>query len=236
MSNGDKSFRQKKTFFHHFFFRYLVCLFFFLVFFNFFLLVERVGRPGSGCGPHDALRGRNEEWSCGPRNRSMPSKSRFSLFIHSLYQPSIKEKSEWLCRTGFLTGPARFFFSLFFFSNFFSYLVECQLCADFERNTASERVECVALSIVCRLCCRFFLFCFFLFDFMKKKINWWIQSLVLLGFTGFYWVLLGFTGFCWFFLSYTGFTGFYSILLGFTGFYWVFLSYTGLYWVLLGFT
>ena len=54
-------FGKKKTFFHHFFFRYLVCLFFFLVFFNFFLLVERVGRPGSGCGPHDALRGRNEE-------------------------------------------------------------------------------------------------------------------------------------------------------------------------------
>ena len=117
--------------------------------------------------------------------------------FHSFALPALyQRKSEWLCRTGFLTGPARFFFSLFFFSNFFSYLVECQLCADFERNTASERVECVALSIVCRLCCRFFFF----FDFMKKKDKL-VNSIP--SFTGFYWVLLGFTGFYWILLGFT---------------------------------
>ena len=36
--------------------------------------------------------------------------------------------------------------------------------------------------------------------------------MVLLGFTGFYWVLLGFTGFYW-------------VLLCFTGFYWVFKKF-----------
>ena len=46
--------------------------------------------------------------------------------------------------------------------------------------------------------------------------------MVLLGFTGFYWVLLGFTGF-------------YRVLLGLTRFYWVSMGFTGIYWVLLVF-
>ena len=61
MSNGGKSFRQKKNIFSPFFFSLPSLFVFFWFFLNFFLLVERVGRPGSGCGPHDALRGRNEE-------------------------------------------------------------------------------------------------------------------------------------------------------------------------------
>ena len=65
--------------------------------------------------------------------------------------------------------------------------------------------------------------------------------MVLLGFTGFYWVLLGFLqlngvllgfiGFHWVLLGFTeflpGFTWFYWILLGFTGFSSVELGYTG---------
>ena len=46
--------------------------------------------------------------------------------------------------------------------------------------------------------------------------------LVLLGFTGFYWVLLGFTGFYW-------------VLLGFTGFYEVLPSFPGCPWINTGF-
>ena len=68
-------------------------------------------------------------------------------------------------------------------------------------------------------------------------------DLVLLGFTGFYWVfmdcyqtylvLLSFTGFL---MACIGFTGFYWVLLGFTGFYWVLLSFNGLLSNLFGFT
>ena len=40
--------------------------------------------------------------------------------FHSFALPALyQRKSEWLCRTGFLTGPARFFFSLFFFFKLF---------------------------------------------------------------------------------------------------------------------
>ena len=68
-------------------------------------------------------------------------------------------------------------------------------------------------------------------------------GLVLLGFTGFYWVLLGFTGFYWvlkdsnrLYWVLLGFTGFYTVVLGFTlgfiGCKWVLLGFTGFYWVL----
>ena len=53
--------------------------------------------------------------------------------------------------------------------------------------------------------------------------------MVLLGFTGFYWVLLGILQLNGVLL---GFTEFYWVLLGFTRFYRVFPDFPGLYWVL----
>ena len=60
-----------------------------------------------------------------------------------------------------------------------------------------------------------------------------LDSVINLGFTGFYWISLGFTRFYWALL---GFTKFYWVSLSFTGFYWVLLGFPGFYWVSLGFT
>ena len=59
--------------------------------------------------------------------------------------------------------------------------------------------------------------------------------MVLLDFTGFYWVLLSFQGFSWVLLSFQGFSwdllSFQVFFLGFPGCSWVFLGCTWLYWV-----
>ena len=64
--------------------------------------------------------------------------------------------------------------------------------------------------------------------------------MVLLGFTGFYWVLLGFLQLNGVLLGFIGFhwvlLGFTEFLPGFTWFYWILLGFTGFSSVELGFT
>ena len=98
----------------------------------------------------------------------------------------------------------------------------------------------------------FFILFYLRFNELRLVSPHWIRvfliflihlSMVLLGFTGFYWVLLGFTRF---YRVLLGFTVFYCVLLcstvfywtqpGITGYYWVLRGFIWFYWFLLGFT
>ena len=124
--------------------------------------------------------------------------------FHSFALPALYQRKKWMAVPDriFNRPGSFFFFFIFFFKLFFLSRGMSTMRRFREKHGVGTGGMRGPLDRVPPLLPFFFLFCFFLFDFMKKKINWWIQSLVLPSFTGFYWVLLGFTGFYWVLLGF----------------------------------